>query len=136
MRMPRGPVPKENPQRRNDGPAKRLGEAPTVYPPLGDHYSFATIEWYETWAKAEQASQFTGTDWQRLRMLAPLVELYFTNPTKDLMAEIRQNESKLGATAEDRQRLRWKIAPSEGDEEPEPEKPRARERKDPRTRAQ
>lgn len=128
----RGPTPKENPQRRNDGPARSLGDAPADVPPLVGDYSEQTLDWYETWATSPQASQFTGTDWQRLRMLAPLVEAYFTNPTKDLMAEIRQNESKLGATAEDRQRLRWKVEQPSPDE-PEVDAPTpSRKRKDPR----
>jgi hypothetical protein len=38
-----------------------------------------------------------------------LADAYFANPSKDLLAEIRQNESKLGATPEDLMRLRWKI---------------------------
>lgn len=130
----RGPVAKDNPQRRNDGAAKDVSGGTNDAPELIGEYLPQTIEWYRTWAESEQASQFTGTDWQRLRMIAPLVDLYFTSPSKDLMAEIRQNESKLGATAEDRQRLRWKIQPPEKpDADTEPEK-KPRERKDPRVK--
>lgn len=128
--MPRGPMPAENPQRRNNS-TKQLAGATDAPPLLADNYLPATYAWYDTWTKSENASQFSALDWQRLQMLAPLVDLYFINPTKDLMAEIRQNESKLGATAEDRQRLRWKSkapdAPDEG-EKPSP----SRRRKDPR----
>jgi hypothetical protein len=100
-------------------------------PPLGSGYSERTRAWYATWAKSEQASEFSPTDWQRLHMLAPLVELYFTSPSKDLMAEIRQNESKLGATAEDRLRLRWRIGGDAPDDRTEPAAG-SRARRDPR----
>ena len=39
---------------------------------------------------------FVGTDWQRLRMLAPLVNDYFEAPAKDLLGEIRLNEAPGG----------------------------------------
>ena len=135
MMAKRGPTPKENPQRRNDGPARTIG-GKVVAPELpgAAYYSERTLVWYATWCSAPQASQFGPTDWQRLHMLAPLVEAYFANPTKDLMAEIRQNESKLGATAEDRQRLRWKFEapPDEGDEDEKPSPSRGR--RDPRAK--
>jgi hypothetical protein len=66
-------------------------------------------------------------------MLAPLVDEYFRAPTKELLAEIRLNEAKLGATPEDRQRLRWKIDPPAGEELGDA-KPSARTREDPRRR--
>jgi hypothetical protein len=52
---------------------------------------------------------FTATDWQRLHMLAPLVEQYFAEPKQALLAEIRLNEQLLGATVVDRQRARMRI---------------------------
>lgn len=75
----------------------------------------ATRTWWRTWVESEQSQHFTATDWQRLLMLVPLVDAYWREPSKDLLGEIRLNESKLGATAEDRMRLRWKL---EAGEEP------------------
>lgn len=46
------------------------------------------------------------TDWERLQMLAPLVEAYWESADKNLLAEIRLNEERLGATVRDRQSLR------------------------------
>lgn len=114
----------------------RLGGAPAAYPllPGAEGYSARTLAWYETWATSPQASQFVATDWQRLHMLAPLVEAYFRNPTKDLMAEIRQNESKLGATSEDRQRLRMKIDPTAAPGADETKAVPSRTRRDPRAK--
>jgi hypothetical protein len=81
----------------------------------------ATEAWYETWRRSPQAQVFEDTDWQRLHMLAPLVQLYWlTGGDAKLLAEIRQNEERLGATYTDRQRARMRIVAPElaGDEQP------------------
>lgn len=69
-----------------------------------------TLAWYETWRTSPQAQVFEATDWRRLGMLAYLVEEFMTGgaDTKTL-AEIRQNEERLGATYTDRQRARMRI---------------------------
>lgn len=54
---------------------------------------------------------FTVTDWQRLAMLAELVEAFFSSPSAALMAEIRLNEERLGATPTDRLRLGYRTDP-------------------------
>jgi len=48
-------------------------------------------------------------------MLAELVQEYWSEPRKDLLAEIRLNEASLGGTAADRVRLRWTVAEPETD---------------------
>jgi hypothetical protein len=114
----RGPTPKDTArrQRRNAQPnsvelnAGARAKRPPALPPRpgrGLKWSPATRRWYQVWQKSPQSTLFTATDWQRLHMLAPLVEAYFAQPTKEILAEIRLNEAKLGATPEDRQRLRW-----------------------------
>lgn len=82
-------------------------EAPPL--PFAGRYSPATEEWYATWCRSPQAAAFTATDWQRLHMIAPLVDQYWQDPSPKLMAEIRLNESLLGATHVDRLRGRIKI---------------------------
>ncbi|MEU5976378.1 hypothetical protein [Streptomyces sp. NPDC047315] len=69
-------------------------------------YCPRTVDWYETWRRAPQAAVFVSTDWQRLQMLAPLVDAYFLEPSTKLLAEIRLSESLLGATHVDRMRGR------------------------------
>ncbi|GAA0955740.1 hypothetical protein [Nonomuraea longicatena] len=73
-------------------------------------YSAATREWWDTWRSAPQSAAFTSTDWMRLAMLAPLVEQYHEEPRTAILAEIRLNEERLGATIADRQRLRMKLS--------------------------
>lgn len=47
-------------------------------------------------------------------MIAPLVDAFWAaedpKVAKELLGEIRLNEAKLGATPEDRLRLRWRMA--------------------------
>jgi len=101
--------------------------------PGASRLSKATRAWYRTWARSPQALRFAATDWQRLHMLAGLVERYFADPSKELMSEIRLNEAKLGATPEDRMRLRWRIV-DQADKQEEAARPRrrSRQRSDPR----
>jgi hypothetical protein len=121
-----GPAPKDPSQRRRrnvdpiagavlpaDGPDGATPELP------GDHAA-RTLAWYETWRTSPQASTFLATDWQRLHMLAELVDLYWIEPKKETLSEIRLNEASLGATASDRARLRWSVG------DPEPSEPRKR----------
>jgi hypothetical protein len=85
------------------------------YPKLPSGHHRSTRKWYETWARSPQAAAFIDTDWQRLQQLAFVVdELY--SPTLDfrdkpimpaiaVLAEIRQQEQKFGATVLDRASL-------------------------------
>ena len=118
----RGPAPKDpaKRERRNAEPVTQLtGDAKVAAPKLPGANKFlaATRAWYATWCSSLQAAQFLATDWQRLHMLAPLVDRYFREPDPRLLGEIRLNEQKLGATAEDRLRLRWHLREAEREEE-------------------
>ncbi|MFK0294490.1 hypothetical protein ACIQU6_29035 [Streptomyces sp. NPDC090442] len=122
-----GPPPKENKRRRNadtfgvessDSSASRDAvPAPSI--PTPKRWLKATREWWQTWAESGQAAHFAGTDWQRLLALLPLVDSYnrltvaehATDTRKmraalEIMKEVRQNESLLGATHVDRLRGR------------------------------
>ena len=116
-----GPLPKDASQRRRrnadavattvlpaEGPTGKTPELPG-----GHDYDSRTLAWYETWRSSPQAATFLPTDWQRLHMLAELVQQYWEEPRKDLLAEIRLNETALGGTAADRVRLRWTVAEPE-----------------------
>lgn len=140
----RGPLPDPGTRRRpgRSKTIKLVSAVTSIEPPpwwaewlvelMGD-YSAETIAWWNAWVASPQASRFSSTDWLRLRMLAPLVEAYFKAPTTALMAEIRQNESKLGATAADRARLGWKTEERPADEPDTPEATSSRRRPDPRS---
>lgn len=111
-----GPPPSEHKRRRNadefEEHAVTVEDDGQVHgPPLpfSSLYGPRTVDWYETWQRAPQAAAFTVTDWQRLHMLAPIVDAYWLEPTTKLFAEIRLNESLLGATHVDRMRGRIKV---------------------------
>lgn len=113
----RGPRPSENPRRTNKHESVELsgttvGSAPSL---RNRHlYSAETLHWWDTWSVSPQAEAFLPTDWQRLMMLAPLVEQYWQEPRPSTLAEIRLNEERLGATIRDRQSLRMKVASAGG----------------------
>lgn len=119
--MGAGPLPKDPSQRRRRNAdtvtttvlpaAGPDGETPGL--PGGHDYDSRTLSWYETWRTSPQAATFLMTDWQRLHMLAELVEQYWQEPRKDLLSEIRLNEAALGGTAADRIRMRWVVADPE-----------------------
>lgn len=111
-----GPPPSENKRRANKDEFEEHavtveadGELHGPELPYSKMYAPRTLDWYETWRRAPQAPMFTGTDWQRLHMLAPLVDQYWLEPSTKLLSEIRLNESLLGATHVDRMRGRIKV---------------------------
>lgn len=73
-------------------------------------YLAATRAWYEDHARSPQATRFTRTDWRRLLTIAPLVDQYHRQPNARLAGELRLQESLLGATLMDRQRMRMRVA--------------------------
>lgn len=112
----RGPAPKdpEKRVRRNKEQRTTLPAAPTAGyrdMPTGE-WAPATRAWWEAWCRSPQAARFTETAWQRLVMLVPLVERFWRGDVR-VLTEIRLNESLLGATPQDLQRLRWDLEEAE-----------------------
>ncbi|TDD97161.1 hypothetical protein [Actinomadura rubrisoli] len=102
--------------RRNKQPKAELTsdaeiKAPKLYKRAS--YCAATQRWWDTWASSPQAEVFMATDWERLQQLAVIVEQYWQTGDKNLMAEIRLNEERLGATVRDRQSLRMSYKESD-----------------------
>lgn len=119
-----GPAPSPHRRRRNAdtyaGVQKSLVDDGQLRgPALEGSWRADTRAWYDTWRWSPQAAVFLATDWARLRLMAPLVDSYFDRPTDRKLAEIRQNESLLGATLVDRLKARMWV------DEPEAEKPAA-----------
>ncbi|HXF35857.1 MAG TPA: hypothetical protein VNO17_01580 [Actinomycetota bacterium] len=132
-RIPKGPEKLGHGETRQEtvvDPTARPRRTPPL--PGARGYSEATRRWYDTWRRSPQATRFLPTDWVRLHMLAPLVERYFTGGHDPrLLAEIRLNEEKLGATVLDRIRLRLRVE-DEAPGEPPEALGRNRRRPDPR----
>lgn len=109
----RGPKPKDSSITRHPPKQRKRNmeaETPAV-PELDGEFLPQTLAWWSAWVDGPQAEFFAATDWQTLLRLAPLVNLFYTSPSPQLAAEIRQTEAKLGGTAADRDRLGWKIEP-------------------------
>ena len=83
-----------------------------------DDWSEPLRAWWTTWQHAPQAQAFEATDWQRLVLLASIVESYLTRPSAAALSEIRLNEERLGATVVDRMRARMRV--EDDDREPAP----------------
>lgn len=130
----RGPKPKANAVTRHKPKQRQrtLLGAPVEIPALVGEHRAETYKWWDTWVDSPQATFLSATDWQTLVRLVPIVDLYFEKPTSQLAAEIRQTEAKLGATAQDRDRLGWKIEPETAADE-KPAASGSRGRPDPRT---
>lgn len=83
---------------------------------LTSDWSAYTLHWYQTWRESPQAQLFEATDWQRLGMLAFIVERYQLRPAASALLEIRMSEERLGATVTDRLRARMQIVRPDEDE--------------------
>jgi hypothetical protein len=115
----RGPAPKpaHARRRRNSDPAAPLvlpagqkADGPSLASLTGrEEWTAETVAWFEDWRTAPQALVFMATDWRRLALLAHVVERHFRQPSPALLAEIRLNEERLGATVVDRQRARMVV---------------------------
>lgn len=88
---------------------------PDLAEATGREWDADVLGWYDVWRKSPQAQLFAATDWQRLVMLAPLVESHFASPKAATMSEIRLNEERLGATITDRMRARMTILSEDGE---------------------
>lgn len=114
----RGPLPKDpdkrvrrNKEHRSTIPPRP--SAPSRRPMPPGEWLPATQRWWATWCGSAQAEKFTEPAWQRLEMLVVLVDQFWASGNAATMKEIRQNESLLGATPADMQRLKWDIAEAE-----------------------
>ena len=123
----RGPAPKDPEKRRRRNTETRTSidrgarlprsQTPALgNRPGGGAWQPETKAWWDEWRDSPQATRFVGTDWQLLRRLAPLVDAYWVDvkagamsAAKELLAEIRLQESKVGAAADDRARLKWDL---------------------------
>lgn len=120
----KGPPPKDPTQRRrqNVDPVPRTQlAAPKGRPPalrIAKTARPETRAWWKTWSTSPNASVFTPVMWERLQMVALIVDGYFASPTVPALAEIRRAEAELGAMPADRARLRWDLpepaAPARG----------------------
>jgi hypothetical protein len=112
----RGPAPK--PAERRAGKAKDPNPKSSIrferaeQPPLPDGIEWhpRTVAWWAMWRDAPQAEHFMATDWDFLLDTAVMHSAYWSKGQWTLAAEIRLRVAKVGATPEDRSRLRMIFA--------------------------
>jgi len=69
-----------------------------------------TVAWWKDIWRSPMAAQWLKADVHALNRLAVLVEMYWREPVKELLAEIRLQEQRFGLTWADRHRLQFKPA--------------------------
>lgn len=122
--MAKGPAPKP-PERR-----VRYGSDPTGRTTLREPAAAAqpqlpgrqsdwprrTREWWAVWGRSALAARFTETDWDFLLDTA-LLHAAFVRGEYKHAGELRLRVAKMGATPEDRARLRIDLAPPAADDD-------------------
>lgn len=81
--------------------------APPLPPELSEDPR--VIRWWETWIASPQAEHFAATDWLFLVDTAYIAQAFYDGDLKQA-PELRLRVAKLGATMEDRARLRLVFA--------------------------
>lgn len=153
----RGPAPKATRARRNAPPTSErvVQVTPSGQPDLPDQmptgrvdddgnpictdWPSATVTWWKQWAEHPLAAEFTSSDWSFMLDTAVLHGAYWSGDLK-VAGELRLRVAKVGATPEDRARLRITFATADDTEAkakrkvgPSAESKPAKKRPDPRT---
>jgi hypothetical protein len=76
-----------------------------------------TRDWWTVWAESELSKDFTGTDWSFLIDTALMHHAVWAKGQWTLAAELRLRVAKMGATPEDRARLRITFADADEKDE-------------------
>ena len=110
-----GPMPSENPRRRNKPRSTPLSVPPGAFSgvtpelPNAENYSARTRAWYEAYRTCEQAPTFTKTAWQGLWDLADLMDYYYANPRPATWAQIKQTLAGYLAFPADQRKSHFKV---------------------------
>lgn len=68
-----------------------------------------TREWWRDVWHSPMADEFLEADIHGLYRLAVLIDAFWFSPSKELAAEIRQQQAAYGLTPIDRRRLQWEV---------------------------
>lgn len=122
------PIPKDPSRRaRSNKPTRseRVLELPPAGPQdlpddlleVGEVWHPATLRWWKRWAESPLSDSWTAVDWSVLEETAVLHHEYMKKRTFTLGSELRLREAKMGATPEDRARLRIVAADADAKDE-------------------
>jgi hypothetical protein len=68
-----------------------------------------TLTWWKDVWKSPMAAEFLQADIHGLYRLAILIDAFWLEPTKEMAAEIRLQQTAYGLTPIDRRRLQWEV---------------------------
>jgi hypothetical protein len=113
--MSRGPAPKPSNirQRRNKKASAASLEAgvkvktPALPNPDKRKWHSLTVRWWCHVWESPMAAEYMPTDVDGLGRVAILVDDYYREPNKNVLAEIRLQEARFGLSPVDRSRLQW-----------------------------
>lgn len=111
-----GPAPKDPSRRARRDPRDKsirtfeVKACPQPSLPKSRNWHPQTIEWWKTWKTAPQAKDFVATDWSFLIDTALMHDAMWSKGQWTLAAEVRLRVAKVGATPEDRARLKMIFA--------------------------
>ncbi len=134
----RGPAPKpaHKRARANADPVPQtiIALEPSAQPPLpatrpnGDPWPERTVTWWRLWGESKLAENMTSTDWSSLLDAALLHARIWGEGELKWLGELRLREGKMGATPEDRARLRISFAEADEKDAKRPPTTQSRER--------
>ena len=75
----------------------------------GQEWHKLTVAWWRDIWHSPMADEYLRADRHALFRLAMLIDLFWTEPTKEIAAEIRLEQQAFGLTPLDRRRLEWSI---------------------------
>ena len=107
---------------RDERPRYLVVSDPVSQPPLpdcmpgGEPWPERTVEWWKMWGEDPLSGSFRATDWSEL-MDTALIHAEVWSGNMRLANELRLRTARMGATAEDRARLRIQFAGSMSDDE-------------------
>lgn len=129
----RGPVPKEERQRKRDTNRRTAGttivaadgqlRGPVFPKEWIPNPHPAALKWWDTWRRSAQAQMFTPTDWESLKKGALLVHRVWAGALDtpiSAYSELRLIEEKFGATYVDRMRAKVTIPFDRPEEQEKP----------------
>ncbi|MEU8136591.1 hypothetical protein [Streptodolium elevatio] len=129
----RGPAPKD-PKKRARTNADPIPQTVLRFehadpPPLPDDLACRpmVVRWWDTWVSSPQAEHFSSTDWLFLVDTAYIAKAFYDGDLKQA-PELRLRVAKLGATMEDRARLRLVFAEADEKDAKRPAAAPSRER--------
>lgn len=82
-----------------------------------------TLAWWKDIWHSPMASEYLKADHHGLYILAVLVDMFWTEPSEKLAAEINRHRQAFGLTPLDRRRLQWTVQRVEEGEKRQAEKP-------------